>query len=524
VVQSKPDAGIHRSEEVHFRTVRDALAKAMPGERILVRDEVIEEPLPLLDGKLGREVTLEADPLLGKPVVWKAPANQKDNSQLVVLRDVADFHLRGFVFDGDQRVEDLVTIYGNCPGTTLEWLQLRGFTRSAVHFMTCAGETDRPITLREVRAISAKETQAAILFHDPRQQAHQACQYVLVDKCRFEGPYKAGVEVNSSIADVELTHNRFFNMPDAIVYQKKVPRFRIHLTLTANTFSQIRRTGLHFAAMPLTDNNSQVVLKNNLFAQTAVLAHVDEIPAPPPATKACWIWLDEGDPPKSAPAGEAFFRATFTNQNAAWQAASLEVAADDSYTVWLNGIELGKGQMSRRVMSHDVTHLLRPNRNFVAVQARNKNGPAGLLLQLRVSSNGKAAPVLISDGTWKVAKTGPTGWQSAGFEDKAWASAKVLMPYNKPNGPAAWANLTWDSKVDELFRGGAEPLLPLPVGNVRDRLSGKGNLDLGATVVDFALPQPPNLDNDAEFLRYSPSSPLFTAGHENRPVGVPPVQ
>jgi eukaryotic-like serine/threonine-protein kinase len=59
--------------------------------------------------------------------------------------------------------------------------------------------------------------------------------------------------------------------------------------------------------------------------------------------------------------------------------------------------------------------------------------------------------------------------------------------------------------------------------NARDAKSGDGNLPTKAKPIDgYTLPPPVKNADDAAFLRYAKSSPLWTAGPNKTPVGAPP--
>jgi len=155
------------------------------------------------------------------------------------------------------------------------------------------------------------------------------------EDCRFEGPYKSAVDLASSVGDVEFTRNRFHNVADGFHYRTAVPRHRIHLTLGNNPFHKVTRAGLPFTAMPLSDNNSRIVIKDNLFISTAALVQVDGTGNPQPKTNAHWIWINEGDPLKTAPAGDCYFRKTF--QLKAPDQGQVALNADDAYELYVNG-------------------------------------------------------------------------------------------------------------------------------------------------------------------------------------------
>ena len=61
-----------------------------------------------------------------------------------------------------------------------------------------------------------------------------------------------------------------------------------------------------------------------------------------------WIWFNEGDPLVEAPAETRYFRRVF-NARGPVDEATLDLTADNSFTVWLNGVKIGSGSDWKRV-------------------------------------------------------------------------------------------------------------------------------------------------------------------------------
>lgn len=505
-----------------FPTLRAALEKALPGDRILVKLDVLQEALHVKgeDGK-GKDVIIEAELPQGKPVIWRAPADHPKDQPLVTLDSVTGLRFKNFRLDGQKRLDDLVVISGRCPGLVLEDLHCDAYGKNAVRLQQCSGESARPVTLRRVRTTTAgnKNAEASVLLETGSDQLNQD---ILIEECRFEGPAKAALVLAGPTTNVVVQHNRFFRVTDGVLYRKPAAPPRLHLTLQNNTFATLER-GLHLETMPLNDKVNKLAIKNNLFVGTKKLASADGVPTQPDKPPAQWIWF--GEDQTAVPAENRYFRKSFdVAGKVAW--ASLNICADDSFTVWLNGEMVGKSKQplfTRRVQVFPVTKQIKTGKNVLAVESSNAidftgkpTSHAGLLVQLSYNAGGKT-PVIPSDKSWKASKTMANGWMSAEFNDSMWPAAKVLGAYNSKE-TAPFNNPVWESTSNNFFRGAAAPLAPEVTGNVRDHGSGEGYPLLDAQPGDIKLPSDPAKDKE-QFLRYPKDSPLIKVGSP----GVPPT-
>ena len=153
---------------------------------------------------------------------------------------------------------------------------------------------------------------------------------------------------------------------------------------------------------------------------------------PKSAAEPQWIWFDEGNPAAEAPAETRYFRRVFTITRPVpnpIDEATLDITADNAYTVWVNGVEVGTGDDWKTVRHFDVKRLLVDGKNVVAVEARNTDGPAGLMVRLGYTPNGFPKMALCSDATWKASKTAGKDWQKVDFDDASWTPAKALGAY-----------------------------------------------------------------------------------------------
>jgi putative heme-binding domain-containing protein len=154
----------------------------------------------------------------------------------------------------------------------------------------------------------------------------------------------------------------------------------------------------------------------------------------PSAEETQWVWFNEGDPTVSAPAETRYFRRVFAINRPVpnpIDEAQLDITADNAFTVWVNGVEVGKGDDWMVVKHFDVKKLLVDGKNVVAVEASNSDGPAGLMVRLGYTPNGQSKLALCSDDSWKTSKTAGQDWQKMDFEDTSWGHVKALGAYGK---------------------------------------------------------------------------------------------
>jgi alpha-L-rhamnosidase len=134
-----------------------------------------------------------------------------------------------------------------------------------------------------------------------------------------------------------------------------------------------------------------------------------------------WIWFDEGEPARQAPAETRRFRATVTlPQDRALKTATFVLGADNSFELTVNGNAAGRGNNPSLPMVLDVAPWLRPGPNEILVVARNtREDPAGVIGALRVEFV-SGDPLIFATGS---------EWQALRKEEEGWRPAKVLGPY-----------------------------------------------------------------------------------------------
>lgn len=150
-----------------------------------------------------------------------------------------------------------------------------------------------------------------------------------------------------------------------------------------------------------------------------------------------WVWYPEGNPRQAAPAGTRYFRRVLRlPADRKPTRAVFLLAADNSYSLWVNGRRLATGGGWQGAGQADVLAALTPGDNVLAVSAENAGeqpNPAGLVGRLRVFFESGEPLTLDIDRSWKTHNTSQSGWERAGFNDAAWQRPAVIA--NMGDGP-----------------------------------------------------------------------------------------
>ena len=168
-----------------------------------------------------------------------------------------------------------------------------------------------------------------------------------------------------------------------------------------------------------------------------------------PFANARWIWTAEEATHLEAPVGTRCFRYDFAIAPSAKVAsAALRLTADDQFTLYVNGKEIGGNgteyESWKRPKTFDIAAALQPGANVIAIAVTNTTpSPAGLIASLTTNiGEGRAEPiartVVTGDNGWKCADAPPTGWQAPTFSDASWQPATVVAKY----GAGPWGKFS----------------------------------------------------------------------------------
>ena len=155
-----------------------------------------------------------------------------------------------------------------------------------------------------------------------------------------------------------------------------------------------------------------------------------------------WIWSSHDGGFRQTPQGSVCFRTQLNlPSDAKIQRASVEMSADNSFVLSVNGKEALKGTELTRVEKATITDLVKPGENILAVLATNTGdapSPAGVIGRVTVELTDGRQITLETGPLWKTHSIEQNGWREAGFDDAAWTAARVIATHGDPQ---AWGVL-----------------------------------------------------------------------------------
>ena len=126
--------------------------------------------------------------------------------------------------------------------------------------------------------------------------------------------------------------------------------------------------------------------------------------------------------------------------------ARLRVTADNEYTLYLDGREIGRDAEWRHLYEYDITPLLNPGHHVLALEVYNSFNEAGMVLGLRIGLEDGSHVEVKSDASWLLVPDGIKGWEKMTTPGNEWREAKVLVPF----GANPWGKLDTIEMVPPL--------------------------------------------------------------------------
>ena len=109
------------------------------------------------------------------------------------------------------------------------------------------------------------------------------------------------------------------------------------------------------------------------------------------------------------------------------EAGEVQITADESYELYVNGRKVGEGHNWHVMDVHDITKFLKAGHNTIAVlAAKTDNGPAGLAARVLVKSAGDTWVSYLTGSSWKTSQKEFVGWTQPRFNESQWLPAREI--------------------------------------------------------------------------------------------------
>lgn len=150
---------------------------------------------------------------------------------------------------------------------------------------------------------------------------------------------------------------------------------------------------------------------------------------PAQAQEAQWIWAP-GVEKEAVEAGSCYFRRTFNVSNPA--EASITIAADDAYELYINGKRVAEGETSGQLDRYDISNFIDNGKNVIAVKVENREGnTAGLAARLQIKDEEGQWRSFSTNQNWKTNRRPLPLWQTELYNDRRWDAAQVFGPLER---------------------------------------------------------------------------------------------
>jgi hypothetical protein len=106
--------------------------------------------------------------------------------------------------------------------------------------------------------------------------------------------------------------------------------------------------------------------------------------------------------------------------------AELKIAADNAYTVWIDGCEIGSGSDWRTLNAYELAGKLDPGTHVLTVEGFNDTDAAGVIVGLRLKLASGKIMQMSSDTSWRVVPGPVSGWHTITRPPDNWPEASFV--------------------------------------------------------------------------------------------------
>ena len=165
---------------------------------------------------------------------------------------------------------------------------------------------------------------------------------------------------------------------------------------------------------------------------TAAVA-ADARPAAPPSSLdakfgvGSWIWSDTTRDGQEC----RFWRTVDIPPGVRVRGALLRITADNFFTLYVDGQEIGTGADWHTLTEYDVSRFLTPGLHVLAVKAVNNFDAGGLLMGMRIERSDGLVMEIASDAGWRIAPADDSAWTRRTEARPDWKPATLAGAFGK---------------------------------------------------------------------------------------------
>lgn len=141
-----------------------------------------------------------------------------------------------------------------------------------------------------------------------------------------------------------------------------------------------------------------------------------------------WIWDSKTHDKQTC----NFWKSFEIPKNKRIRNATLIMAADNEYTLLLDGQLIGRIADWREFWKYDVTLMMSPGRHQLAVKAYNSISSAGMIFALHIEMEGGETLEIKSDSSWRIVPEGTRRWETRSTAADSWPAATVVAEAGQP--------------------------------------------------------------------------------------------
>ena len=109
--------------------------------------------------------------------------------------------------------------------------------------------------------------------------------------------------------------------------------------------------------------------------------------------------------------------------------AHLRITADNSYRLFLDGREIGRGTEWKSLTDYELTWVLKPGTRVIGIETFNDYLQGGMTAGLRLEFEDGSVFELPSDERWKTVPEDERGWLTRKTPRPHWGPAHIIAPY-----------------------------------------------------------------------------------------------